>query len=1079
MISPLAFKIAVAYLIPYIYIVTQTGELDRQSLYLTTSYASIDAVTHVRRVDIEYKTWVLKTKLVRNATAQFILVDLPSAIGLCPFITIHAPSLWCKGGPHLNAHDLYSSLDPKLVQRAFGVPNFQYNNKAKFDEFIMSGFYDYAFMVQSFPSLAVTLKAPVTLRSGNDCGASDCSVPRVEDFFLDGARDTAVGLAVHMGSKYVMPKLIAKLDPWIGRPISRSREAFVSWYNRALYGEEVTARAFDAGVGAVQMSTFVGGGGSEGSSLLLGQQEIVKGTSHFDGLTWRTFYTPPDISPAATSLASASSGAISGVSDTVRSGGLIMSARAAGTAGWVNSGGMTRFASAPVLPVFSESSTVLRTMSQYTTDVLAGVSVPVAVPGGRATVQVIRSTGRNAWLKTLGGLARIPKRRRRQLSAINRGAALTLKGMGKALSVVPAWAYNTIAYSAPWIISGVVHLQTFDVTIQTIFPIQTLTSFEKFYIAAATLMFCQCFHDVSLRQTVLARDTNNTVYPIGRKNYTNADVVFDFEKGLPGDILHECSPMFGDQIRGLSPDILFEVLSVHFDTTYVVGSILFYNGPAKYIINDYVAYFNDVYPAFAPVDRNVSLQSLEDVLRYDTDFLRAKRSKRKTYVYSSNYPTPSYKRLVFDSESSYTISIQHLLDTPRLRYEYDIVKANHYNTSVSYYKDLAYFTDQNIMNPSAIHPASTFRIVKGITILEVMRGVNPFNIYIPRVNIIRELSSGYAMEADLVKLRSAAISAGVSLEYLPLTSLVGLYYLIQYPTDIEGYRKIASGAVERTIMGNIGTALYRMRYARIPILLVVQEGTDIDVLYNMFVMHVRVLDRIDTWKHYSPFMITDRLSLIPSASYSVCISKRAKQPGAGSLFDTGTSVPIGADSLFMDACDMASIHITYDKNIREILENDYLPDRIKSVLSLQSTSDYTPPSGGLYDPVLSELLNVIRPEHRSELEDGIKERKAEPEVHVTEESPLAMALVSRNVTVPPVGVFTRLAQVVERNMGHFIAMAVITTLLLLTSLFCGWRRPLKRRKNPRMAADCAEHLPLRQIKPDMDPAASMRLPMRL
>lgn len=207
--------------------------------------------------------------------------------------------------------------------------------------------------------------------------------------------------------------------------------------------------------------------------------------------------------------------------------------------------------------------------------------------------------------------------------------------------------------------------------------------------------------------------------------------------------------------------------------------------------------------------------------KYDNDFLRSKREhsrvKRGSYTRTAHTVRSP---LIFASSASFTSSVGHLLNTPRLRYEFDILQSSHYNTSFSYYQSLKKFASEQSINLQDSTSHSSFRMVGSITIIEVLRGVNPFDVYIPRLNIVRELISGYNPEFDLRRLREVSVSVSTQLEYAPLTTIVALFYLLQYPTDTDGFRQIVNEKVPNTTMQNIGNHLYRQRYARVPILIV-------------------------------------------------------------------------------------------------------------------------------------------------------------------------------------------------------------------------------------------------------------------
>lgn len=981
MISVFAFKLSIIYLVPYIYMTIHPRFTDVDNMGMTTSYISINDVVSVSEIYVEVNNMRFTTKLVSNRTHSFVLVDLPSAVDLCALLMVHAPEAPCKRGDIAMARDFTSSLNPKFIQRAFGVPNFNYLDKASMALLLSSSTYDYPFMVQSFPSLAVKLQSPVLIRESAECGATNCSVPRVTDFFWDVGVNTAVYGAVHASVKYVVrpyvtPYLSARLGPYVTPVTSYIKRPFIEWYNRALYAaDSMSARSFEAGAAAFPENIALSSIPTQLDNLivehsfkgpLVSQSSLVNnvGSSVSLGsdLSASAFRSPV----GSGSLASTASGALPGI---------IASSRDAGTAGIIKSTGAMRYYSAPSLPTLGRGTEALMTLSRAPVSTLTRVPVSILTTGEATSVHIIRSNSRSA-LSLLSSLARkVPKRRKRQAGVISRRIAQGIRATGNLLKRVPAWVGHAVGLSVPWVFAGVEHLTTFDETITTIYPIQRLATYERYFIAMYTLLLAQCFHDDDIRTTVIARYSDNDTIQIGRRTFTPADVVFDIRRGVAGDTIRECTHLLDGQVQGMSRDLLLESISVHFDTTYVLEDVVMYNGPAKYIINDYVAYFNDIFPAFSPYTRHHLTNSrfLERVENYNNDFERSKRShartKRGSYTRTGRVTTGPV--INFNSGSSFTSGVQNLLDTPRLRYEFDILQSTHYNTSFSYYHSLRSYASSSSINFNDASSHSGFRILEGITVIEVLRGINPFDVYIPRLNIVRELISGYNMEYDLRRLRETATSVSTQLEYADLPTLVGLFYLLQFPTDINGFRKISGKSVTPEVMSKVGSYLYRNRYARVPILIVLQKEEYLASLRDMFVIHVRSMNDILSWKHYSPIMLTTSLALIPSGAYTICISKTKSHTSKLSLFGE-TTADLGEDGIFFDACDLASIHVTFDNSIQEIIENEFMPDRVKSLLSTTSRKDYELPSGGLYDPILSELIDKVEPSHRAELDSRVR-----------------------------------------------------------------------------------------------------------
>lgn len=988
MISPIAFKFAAVYLLPYIYMAMHPTSYSGNNIHLTTSYISISNVNSVMEIKLQMINTKFVTKYISNKTHGFVLIDLPPSIGLCPILSLHAPMLSCLDRDTVAMSELYPKLDTTLIRRSFGVQTFAYADRASIEAVIESGYFDYSFMVQSFPSLAVRLMAPVKLVEGNDCGAVNCSIPRYSDFFIDGAKDTAIYLGTHLAIKHIYnPYMAPIVNRWLGPPLRYVSGPFRRWYNNALYAaDHLTVRGFEAGmsaapenIGLSTVSRELAGGlppyefvGPTTSVALPGSVQSSVGSQSVHS-SFSSFKSPI---PSASSSISVSSGASSGIISSSRDAPVLGAVRAT-PRGY-------KYPSMPSLPTIGRSSKTLLSLSTQTSDALVQVPLRRTLSGNPVVVNAAKSNNRNILSNLFKVLKRSPKiRRRRQAGVFSRRLAQGFRATGKALERIPSWVGHATVVAVPWILSGMEHLTTLDPTVTVIHPIQRLASYERYFIAMTTLIFCQCFHDAGIRETVLDRhDKEMDIIVISGRNMTPADIIFDLARALPGDTLRECSPFFMNQFVGFSQAILLEILSVHFDVSLVVGDILFYSGPAKYIISDYTAYYNDVFPNFSPYlysrEKSNHDQSLSQVAAYNNHFSRvrrAQRRKRASYTFhgrevSGDRPK-SYPSVLFHSESSFTLSVQYLLDTPKLRFEFDILQASHYNTSFSYYQNLRKFASTSSINFNEATSHSSFRVVRGITLVEIMRGMNPFDLYVPRLNIIRELISGYNLMGDLQNLRRASVKMNINLEYASLPSLVGLFYIVQYPTDRVGFNKILNMDVSKDTMRTIGSALYQMRYARVPMLIVAQTDEILSSLRKMFVVHVRVLEDISSWVHYSPVMLTTSITMIPSGAYTMCLSKTRTHTSKYSLFGE-ESADLGWDSLFTDACDVATIHVTFDNTVSEILENQNMPDRLKSLLTVEANSSYAIPSGGLYDPILSEVINMVEPGHEVELANNIR-----------------------------------------------------------------------------------------------------------
>lgn len=358
----------------------------------------------------------------------------------------------------------------------------------------------------SFPSLATKLDAPARLVEGNTCRAENCSVPRVGDFFLDGARDTAIYAGTYLAFKHVItPYVIPTVARVVSRPVNYLKRPFVEWYNKALYAADgMTARSFEAGAAAAQENIALS------SIAALIAEEVPAYSVSAPVLTDITVSeTSASIYGSVNSFKSpVGSGSLTSLSSAIAPN-IISSSREAGTAGLLKVGNRIKYASAPALPNLGRGTSALRSMSMATSDSLVVVPVQAYVRGGTVSLDIVKSNGRSVLSTILRGLARVPKKRRRQANIVSRKLATSMRATGKGLGAVgrffvkiPSWVGHSVGLALPWVFSGVTNLKTFDVRIDIIHPVQNLGHFERYFIAITTLLMAQCFHDKQIRNLV-------------------------------------------------------------------------------------------------------------------------------------------------------------------------------------------------------------------------------------------------------------------------------------------------------------------------------------------------------------------------------------------------------------------------------------------------------------------------------------------------------------------------------------------------------------------------------------------------
>lgn len=246
--------------------------------------------------------------------------------------------------------------------------------------------------------------------------------------------------------------------------------------------------------------------------------------------------------------------------------------------------------------------------------------------------------------------------------------------------------------------------------------------------------------------------------------------------------------------------------------------------------------------------------------------------------------------------------------------------------------------------------------------MDLITAVDPYSFLYPRVNMLRELLDGFKPKAHLEQLKKTALLFKTRLQHSTLLDLLALFYLNVFPSDDAHTIDIVSGSMKDKDAANLFTYLYRDRYARIPFLLVLENESDLKTASELFSVHTRNTNSVMTWKHYSPFVLTDQISLITAASYSLCVSKSLTEDKKTKSLFTG---PLSSShTQFVAACDLASLHLTYHEYISEIATNHLFPPKLSTVFNIEekvaselfTTDNDKSANLRAIDPLLSEML---------------------------------------------------------------------------------------------------------------------------
>lgn len=605
----------------------------------------------------------------------------------------------------------------------------------------------------------------------------------------------------------------------------------------------------------------------------------------------------------------------------------------------------------------------------------------------------------------------------------------------------PSWVVPTTLSAIGWGFATT-SLQTSSLERRVLFPIPVISATERYYIAITSIILCSCFHSLTPR----AKHTIDGGQPpvlVNGRYFGKSDVVFDMNTNQAGETLHACSPLFKMAYEGMPPQEMTRSMAMLFDMSYLRGQVLYYNGPPSFIVSDYQAYFSTTFPTYniygtqqaavamaKAMDTFVPLESWEQTNAH-TVVKRQADGEGTTSEYDDMSEMNSTKSIFNRTElersvvggSAYLVmgatggsaghrtfisvpleyptinwmanidlvnSLDQLMVEPAFRYEFDMIQTSSYNGTASYVSNLRHFMEASRINEPIVRSHAMYSVPRGLSLREVLRAINPFDMSFPRLHVVRELLDGYKPTRHLQSIVKVARTYGRDLKYMNLTTLLATFYAEKFADDDKGIDDTATGLLSQAEFTSLLEYLYTNSYARIPVAVIVSNPLDVAKFKNMFLAPVR--DTLDpaSWRYYSPFLVTPDTYWVQRAAYSLCISpKKAMRTATRGRFAGLNVVGSPRDRRFGKACFSASMHVKYESDITSIAANHFIPARILTFLTANDansewTQDMDQPT---YDPGLSEIVTSL-----PKLGD---EGFESPEGDVS-------GVVDRSVNVPPI-----------------------------------------------------------------------------
>lgn len=545
-----------------------------------------------------------------------------------------------------------------------------------------------------------------------------------------------------------------------------------------------------------------------------------------------------------------------------------------------------------------------------------------------------------------------------------------------------------------------------------VYPTVFLSLIERTYAVPLSLALNNCYATLTDSHRQMIDDPNEFIlYGAQGRKLFHSDVVFNLTSNEPGMVLRSCHWMFKNKVEGLSDARIRIGLSTLFNLDVQIGEIIFWNGPPSYVTNDFPTFWElggDNLKTF-PRPFQIPMEDTISVVGY-TKYLGAGPSSNVTHVFPK-FPK-RYRRRPIDSGtgerdvmlvkreypamswmSSRVLSnrIMYIGEEPTYRHEWDLMQSA-MSDSVSYVNNLhARMSSVFMSTPTDLRPFSVNQL-ESLDLKQTLLTVRPFDLSVPRLNIMRELTRTIDFENHLIAVGNASIDYGISLSATPLRNIYACYAATSADVidDDELVSEIHQGTIDDASWRFVLKLLYKDVFYRIPIVIVVREKGDIQMLRDSALFPVRTSDSFDSWKYYSPILITDDIGYIDVGMFSLCISPSESGVGVKrgrprrQMEDEDDGIPVlsnrpgrsrigrlkdaATKKMFRLACLHASRTVYYQKEVTEVATNYAVPSRLRSLLS-GSHVDQNVFFGmnGTYTDILSHLstsglLHMVKPD---------------------------------------------------------------------------------------------------------------------
>lgn len=1003
MLNFVAFKYFIAYLLAFV-----PDHQDTEYKWISSTIMEPENPTRMKPVRIYSPYSVISANVVSNSSHVVLQVRFPEGVQLCQAFQLLAPTMACAQQDLLSLEDFSRNFDSQIIYRSFNIMHTPGNMNNTIYSVLVSNHYNIKDIDNMFPSWIANMTRPLLFRANcNDCATeqdwgqfiADGTIGTAVDFglfyggkytlhsykqFWKGFLEAAFGPGVSVGSAMAAPGAAASVDTLATAAMAElgAESALLNVIPTAAVEAAVTSSA------ASSPRSFRSVISGTASSIKSASSQGASMFGSMSGAAFREYLNTPRVvqvrsTPIGSQLEPAIVSAISSAS-TSSMHALAQGARIttrqlanrilAATTRAMLHGPMRRRREVDS-DDYTDSDVEAPIVSKYGKNTVAGSNVDNTEATGNGTTNTSANFSNTQATVKLPHTDLYERRKQQGLFAIKlrnkRGVVgRILSPLIRLGSRIPSYAYPVAGSAIEWSISASNNLVIQGSERHTFFPIVPMVKSERYISTLLSILINTCIGEtIDLPLNGYAH--KDIKYSSNGKVYSQRNLLFNLNTMRAGPILHRCHPVFKTKFSGVSADRIRDALATMFDVSVEMDGYIFYSGYPPYIAM-HQTILEDLISAVGPQIWHYTprARSKREAVNNEEN---AERVSYTTSLTGREYPTLSWSG---SADLVYTIA--HLLNIPSVYGEFERMQAFHYNNSLDYYRTAA-----SLYNSPDFIPAPTSRRLPTnfiFPLVDVLRSINPYDVSMPRMNIIREFISGFLPEKHAACISAAAQRMDLRLEHANLYVIIASFWSCAYPDDIEGIDAILSRNITSDDFEQVLLSLYVKKYSRIPILLVIDNKRRAEHFQKNFITHVRTTDSPDTWKYYSPIVITTSTDFIMSSAYSVCISRRPKRSGtgAGRLYGIRGQGSRSHQS-FLAGCTNARLHLTYTSSVVEVMAHPLMPNRINSLLSVSTSHDLAVlDSSDAYDPVLSDILKVQNLDEKIEPVLNCTKSKNEP-----------------------------------------------------------------------------------------------------